>query len=125
MKKAALVFCSLVICAFLAGCGQATPEEQFLSHWEKVVALHSENKADPAKAQDAVKAYLDAHLAEMKSLSGQFGNKTDKKIAEDPRFIERVLKLMNSITDLEKTNKSLLDNPGVAQAVKPLIDLIK
>ncbi len=125
MKKAFIALCLLGTLLLLAGCGQATPEERYLSHWEKIVALFSQNRNDPAKARAALKSYLDAHLAEMKTLAGQFGQEAGKKIAENPDFIRRVLKVIDTLNDLAKTNKSLLDDPQFSQAFATLSELTK
>jgi hypothetical protein len=125
MKKAVTIICLLAVSLLLAGCGQATPEERFLSHWEKIVALINENKNDPAKARAAVKSYLDANLAEMKTLAGQFGQEASQKIAQNPDFIDRVIKIVDTIENLKKTNPSLVDDPQLAQAYQPLSDLTK
>jgi hypothetical protein len=125
MKKAVLIVCAIALTALVAGCGQAAPDEKYLSHMEKIVALLRDNKSDTGKAQAAVKSYLDANLPEMKTLLTQFGKEQSKKIGEDPVFLGRVLKLVDALNELAKTDKAFLDNPSVAQALEPLIALTK
>ena len=125
MKKAFLVTFFLGTLLLLAGCAQATPEEKFLSHWEKIVGIMSADRNDPAQALAEVKTYLDSNLAEMKTLAGEFGKEESKKLAENPDFIDRVMKLANTINDLAKTNKSLVDDPRFADAYSSLSTLYK
>jgi hypothetical protein len=125
MKKAVSFIGVLAVMLFVAGCAQSTPEEKYLSHWEKIVSLIKDNKTDTAKAQAAVKGYLDANLADMKTLSTQFGQASSKDIAKNSVYIMRVLKLVDAITELAKSNKALLDDPQLAQAYAPLADLTK
>jgi hypothetical protein len=125
MKKAVSFIGVLAVMLFVAGCAQSTPEEKYLSHWEKIVSLIKDNKTDAAKAQTAVKSYLDGNLADMKTLSTQFGKEESKNIAKNSAYIMRVLKLVDTVNELAKTNKALLDDPQLAQAYAPLADLTK
>ena len=125
MKKALVVTILLGVILLSAGCAKATPEERFLSHWEKIVNIMTTDRNDPSKALADVKAYLDKNLPEMKTLAGEFGMEESKLIAQDPNFINRVLKVVDKINELAKTNKSLLDDPQFADVYSTLSALNK
>jgi hypothetical protein len=117
-----------MICALaliLVGCSQPAAEDKFLSHWDKITSLISDNAADAAKAAAAVKQYLKDHLEEMKELGKQFGKDSEKKIAENPAFIRRVMEVVDKINTLQQKNPELMSNTGLNDAFTPLAELFK
>ncbi len=125
MKRFAVAICTCALASLLAGCAQPPAEDRFLSHWEKIVSLVSENKADAAKAEAAVRQYLKDHLEEMKALTTQFGKDAEKKLAVDPVFIRRVMQVIDDLKDLKDTNQALLNNTGLNEALAPLSEMMR
>ena len=125
MKRYAFVICAMSVAFLLAGCGEPAAEDKFLSHWEKIVSLVSENTADAAQAAETVKQYVEDNLEEMKTLGEQFGKNAEKKISEDPAFIRRVMEVLDKINTLQEKNPELLGNAGLNQALTPLSDMMR
>jgi len=119
MKRLILgVICGILFAGLFAGCAQQTPEEKFLGHWERIVAILKENKAKPYEAASRLKEYLDANLGGMRELLGQLGNNPD--LAKNQAFIEREIKVRQAIIELETKEAALLENPEVKAALTPL-----
>jgi Flp pilus assembly protein TadD len=120
------MFCALVLT--IAACGSQNPRMELTSYIDKIVSIlkaHQNNAGQAAAAlKDFVRDNLDrigSLVTEIKKQSGSA--EADKEL--DSAMIFEHTRLIDSLDQLEKNDPGLMNDPQVAEALKPLFEVFK
>ena len=127
------IISSIVIGAFcfMAACGGGSPVDKLTGYTEKVLSILESNKADPAKAADAVAAFMKDNGAAIKAAGAEvekWGNEMEEKYKSDPEggakamaeMQAKMQPIMDRMKKLQEEAPELMKNEKIREVMSSL-----
>jgi Flp pilus assembly protein TadD len=120
------MFCALVLT--IAACGSQNPRMELTSYIDKIVSILKAHQNNAGQAAAALKDFVRDNLDRIGSLVAEIKKQSGSAEADqelDSAMIFEHTRLIDSLDQLEKNDPGLMNDPQVAEALKPLFEVFK
>ncbi len=120
------MFCALLLT--IAACGSQNPRMELTSYIDRIVSILKAHQDNAGQAAAALKAFVRDNLDRIKGLVAEIGQQSGSAEAEqglDSAMIFEHTRLIDSLNQLEEHDPGLMNDPQVAEALKPLFEVFK
>jgi hypothetical protein len=118
------IFCAILL--NIIACGTQNPRMELTSYIEKIVTILKENHNNAGGAAEALKAFVRDNLDRIKTLVTELkGESGSAEAGLDTTMIFEHTKLINSLDQLEQEDPGLMNDPQIAETLKPLFEVFQ